>query len=269
MMKTTWPQSIELKGWARWRRHVPVFAVTVGLNIFIFLTIPLLSQIREEPVDSRLAGQPTQITMSRAKQSSPQEEGKRQQPPEPELPQTLPQPDLRQQQPEFQPPSPPDIPELAVDMPELELESVQVPAPQQPKAETAPSPKVQAQPEPKPKPEVQSRPGPQKGSKAVPPPVGYSLSQVDKHPRLLRKVNPTYPYRAKRRGTEGRVVLKFLVDTKGRVSRTSVVRAEPQGVFEQSALQAVQQWRFRPGHKDGQPVPTWVQVPIRFELSSW
>jgi protein TonB len=79
-------------------------------------------------------------------------------------------------------------------------------------------------------------------------------------------VSPTYPFRAKRRGVEGKVVVRFLVDKQGRVSQSTVVRADPEGVFEQSALKAVRQWRFQPGTKDGRPVATWVQVPIRFEL---
>jgi protein TonB len=83
----------------------------------------------------------------------------------------------------------------------------------------------------------------------------------------VHKVNPTYPFRAKRRGIEGKVVVRFLVDKQGRVSEFSVVQAEPEDVFEESALKAVKEWQFEPGMKDKKPVSTWVQVPIRFELS--
>ncbi|MBS3780116.1 MAG: energy transducer TonB [Desulfovermiculus sp.] len=58
-----------------------------------------------------------------------------------------------------------------------------------------------------------------------------------------------------------------MVDNQGRVSEFSVVQAEPEGVFKESALRAVRTWRFEPGEKDGKPVNTWVQVPIRFDLS--
>jgi len=47
-----------------------------------------------------------------------------------------------------------------------------------------------------------------------------------------------------------------------------VVSAEPEGVFEDSAVSAVKKWRFEPGRVDGEPVPTWVRLPVSFTLSN-
>ena len=204
------------------------------------------------------------VSLPRSDQSQPENRPDPSRPPQPQPPKAMPQPQLPRRQVQMKRPSPPELPEFKGDMPELDLGRVQVQAPPQPeKAEPRPEPS-RSGPEAE-----QGQPAPSSGPQPAAEPVGYPLSQVDTQPRLQRKVNPSYPYRAKRRGVEGRVVVKFLVDKQGRVSQVSLVRAEPEGVFEESALQAVRKWRFKPGKKDGEPVPTWVSVPIRFELSSW
>ena len=95
----------------------------------------------------------------------------------------------------------------------------------------------------------------------------YLASEVDQRPRLLRQVEPVYPAAAKRRGLEGWVEIKFLVNRQGIVSQETIVTAQPAGVFENSALNALRQWRFSPGLLQGQAVDTWVVQVIRFRLS--
>jgi protein TonB len=36
--------------------------------------------------------------------------------------------------------------------------------------------------------------------------------------------------------------------------------------LDQKAIEAVQKWRFRPGLKDGQPVPTSAVMEVNFRL---
>ena len=38
--------------------------------------------------------------------------------------------------------------------------------------------------------------------------------------------------------------------------------------FEKPALDAIRKWRFSPGQKDGQPVRTYIRVPMRFRVNS-
>jgi outer membrane biosynthesis protein TonB len=33
-------------------------------------------------------------------------------------------------------------------------------------------------------------------------------------------------------------------------------------------LDAIRKWRFKPGMKDGQPVRTYIRVPMRFRVAS-
>lgn len=105
----------------------------------------------------------------------------------------------------------------------------------------------------------------------APPPTSFSgvfgLEEVDEAPSVLRSVQPEYPYTAKRKGVTGVVEIKALVGADGNVQSVSVISANPKGVFEDAVLMAVRKWKFRPGVKDGQNVPTWVVFPVRFELN--
>jgi TonB family protein len=78
---------------------------------------------------------------------------------------------------------------------------------------------------------------------------------------------PTYPADARRDGTEGWVRLQFTVTERGQVRDIVIVGAEPSGVFEGAAAEALQRWRFRPPvAPDGQPVALRSSVVLRFEL---
>jgi periplasmic protein TonB len=105
---------------------------------------------------------------------------------------------------------------------------------------------------------------------ALPPPgpARYELGQVDRAPMIASQLPPPYPYTARRRGIEGAVKIRFLVDEQGHVQHLEILEARPSGVFEESVLRTVPRWRFRPGRKDGQPVATWVETTIKFELKN-
>lgn len=95
---------------------------------------------------------------------------------------------------------------------------------------------------------------------------GYSLGQVERPPRLLRKVEPQYPMAARKRHVTGKVLVKFLVDPAGRVRLPQVVEAQPEGVFEPAVIQAVSAWEFSPGILEGRAVSVWMLLPISFTL---
>lgn len=95
---------------------------------------------------------------------------------------------------------------------------------------------------------------------------GYGVGQVERPPRLLRKVEPRYPLSARQREISGKVLVKFLVDHTGHVCHVSVVESQPEGYFEQSAIQAVSRWQFSPGVLHGRAVSVWMLLPITFAL---
>ncbi len=94
----------------------------------------------------------------------------------------------------------------------------------------------------------------------------FKLTEVDQPPRPIRTFPPQYPYIARRDNIEGRVVLKFVVDMDGTAKEVQVVVSEPEGVFEDAALKALNRYRFRPAIKNGKEVLCIARLPINFRL---
>jgi protein TonB len=84
-------------------------------------------------------------------------------------------------------------------------------------------------------------------------------------PRLLREVKAQYTEDARRRGTRGDVILEIVVNRDGTVGDVSVRRGLGAGL-DQSAIDAVRQWRFAPARRLGEPVDVLVEVAVEFTL---
>jgi TonB family protein len=74
----------------------------------------------------------------------------------------------------------------------------------------------------------------------------------DRPLQLLSGTGAIYPPDARADGVEGYVVVRYDVSADGRVDNVRVVDAEPRGIFDEAAVQAVSRWRFRPPHRDGE-----------------
>lgn len=101
----------------------------------------------------------------------------------------------------------------------------------------------------------------------LPPFTGHALKISDgaSAPKLLDKVEPEYTEEARAASREGTVVLFVVVDEEGHPRDIKVLR--PLGLgLDEKAIQAVKKWHFRPGQKDGQPVPVQCIVEVKFRL---
>ena len=94
----------------------------------------------------------------------------------------------------------------------------------------------------------------------------YEYSVLDQRPSIIRRADPEYPARARRMSVQGAVVVQLVVDAAGQPRNCTVVRASPNGFFEEAALAAARQMRFVPGKIKGQAVNTVVQLPFSFKL---
>ncbi|MFC1494773.1 TonB family protein [Thermodesulfobacteriota bacterium] len=96
----------------------------------------------------------------------------------------------------------------------------------------------------------------------------YKLKDVDTRPRVAKAVRPIYPIglRGPMGLAEGRVVLKFIVTKEGNVRDPKVVESIPNGAFDESALEAVKKYRFKPATKNGEPVDCIAKMPFVFSL---
>lgn len=94
----------------------------------------------------------------------------------------------------------------------------------------------------------------------------YPLSRVDRPPRIISRIDPLYPFEAERKRIEGSVTVRFVVTKEGIPILPEVVKGNPPGVFDYSALKAILRWRFKPAIKDGELVDVMIIVPLRFAL---
>ena len=84
-------------------------------------------------------------------------------------------------------------------------------------------------------------------------------------PKVLHKVDPAYTKQAKDAKIEGTVVLNVEVHPDGRAHNMRVERSLDPGL-DQMALESVEQWRFSPAKKNGEPVTVAATIEINFRL---
>jgi len=106
-----------------------------------------------------------------------------------------------------------------------------------------------------------------------PPPPPSDIEEiewvkVEVKPAVLSNPKPKYPDIAKRSGLEGAVIVEFVIDTTGRILQGSakVVASRPEGIFEESALDAIYSWTFSPGQQRDRKVRVRWRQPIKFKL---
>lgn len=100
------------------------------------------------------------------------------------------------------------------------------------------------------------------------PPAGQQVFRAGSGvsaPVLIQRLEPEYSDEARRARYQGTVVLSLVIDENGAPNNIQVVRRLGMGLDEK-AVEAVQQWLFRPGMKDGRPVKVRVNVEVNFRL---
>ena len=85
-------------------------------------------------------------------------------------------------------------------------------------------------------------------------------------PRYMDYFQPNYPSDERLAGHEGRVVVRVLIGTDGRVKDVQQVSAASTAFFEATRKQALAKWRFKPGTRDGEAVEAWHTMAVRFVL---
>ncbi len=89
---------------------------------------------------------------------------------------------------------------------------------------------------------------------------------VDIQPVVKKRGTPKYPPEALASRMEGKVWIKALVDTTGKITETDVISTE-NAVFNAAALDAAAQFVFSPAMKDNKPVAIWITIPFNFKLA--
>ncbi len=83
--------------------------------------------------------------------------------------------------------------------------------------------------------------------------------------QYIRRVKPEYPSIYLNTGTEGTVILEVIVGHDGRVENYRVLRSDGE-LFTAAAVEAVKQYRYKPGTMNGKPVKFRVIERFRFKI---
>jgi len=82
----------------------------------------------------------------------------------------------------------------------------------------------------------------------------------------LNNPAPDYPSLSRRKGDEGRVLLKVLVSADGKAEDVQIEKSSGFELLDEAAQKTVKQWRFVPARKGGEVLSAYVIVPIKFSL---
>ncbi|MGE0864435.1 MAG: M56 family metallopeptidase [Vicinamibacterales bacterium] len=86
-------------------------------------------------------------------------------------------------------------------------------------------------------------------------------------PVVVHEVKPSYTREAMNQKIQGSVMLGIVVLADGRVGDIIVEQSLDQDYgLDQEAIKAARQWIFKPGSKDGKPVPVRVMLQLTFTL---
>jgi len=84
---------------------------------------------------------------------------------------------------------------------------------------------------------------------------------------IVSKVAPTYPWPARVMRIQGRVFSRVRVEVDGTVSDVCILEAHPPGLgFEEAAVAAIEQWRYKPVTQEGEAVAVHFTVRADFEV---
>src|ERR1700729_4223080 len=82
-------------------------------------------------------------------------------------------------------------------------------------------------------------------------------------PLVIHSVEPEYKDAARNGKVSGNVLVSLLVDAHGNPSHVHVVQGLHMGLDER-ALEAVRQYKFKPGMRDGKPVRVELTIVVNF-----
>ena len=111
----------------------------------------------------------------------------------------------------------------------------------------------EAAPEPEPEPD--------------PPPAASAEEEEIVPPRLVHRVTPPYPPRARRLGIEADVLLEVDIDETGVPRAVRILQSSGRLDMDAAAIEAAKAQRYLPATRSGQPIPYTIEQPVAFRLT--
>jgi protein TonB len=92
-------------------------------------------------------------------------------------------------------------------------------------------------------------------------PIAYNVPAA----RILHRVSPKYPKKARKERVQGVVRLHAIIGKDGTLHELCVISGP--ALLTDAALQAVRQWRYEPTLLKGQPVEVDTTIDVIFKLN--
>jgi len=106
-------------------------------------------------------------------------------------------------------------------------------------------------------------------SKGVPPQIAsmdLKVASTALQGSATRKVQPAYPEIARTAKASGAVLVQIAINESGEVINAQIIRSHP--LFNDAALQAAKQWRFKPTILNGQPIKVKGVLTFNFDTGT-
>ena len=84
-------------------------------------------------------------------------------------------------------------------------------------------------------------------------------------PEKIDAPQPVYTETARKARIQGVVIVQAIIDKSGVVTNVKVLKGLPMGL-EQSAVDAVKRWKFRPATLNGKPVAVYYNLTVNFRI---
>jgi protein TonB len=96
-------------------------------------------------------------------------------------------------------------------------------------------------------------------------PKRVRISQGVSQGLLLKKVQPEYPKKARKKHVQGSVLMQAVIGKTGDVADLHVISGDE--LLVPSAVEAVKQWKYKPYLLEGEPVQVETQITVNYVLS--
>jgi TonB family protein len=95
------------------------------------------------------------------------------------------------------------------------------------------------------------------------------LGSVTEPPKIIKSADPVYPQTAQRLGIGGSITVNALIDEKGNVIDTGILKGiQDDKGLGRAAVTAVKKWKFQPARKNGVAVKVWKSFIIAFKAEA-
>lgn len=91
----------------------------------------------------------------------------------------------------------------------------------------------------------------------------FEARDLDVQPKAVFQARPVYPDELRKSGARGETVIDLIVDAQGKVQNARIASTTNAAAGD-SALEAVRNWEFAAGQKNGGVVAAHLQIPVNF-----